>query len=270
MTGSFLDTTIVIHVADNTHPFKNKGVAFINANQPSTLPYYALRELLAGHVQILCDAHNIVQSTDDPAEAILAILNRSPAEGRKRESKNKAIASALHFVLKKNPNSPNKDLKREVLQSIALRVNSLWRRARKLNGVALVQSLACFNDGSITYGAAGELRGPSDSFNCFKLSRCAAAAYLYDKEDDIQKMINALHSSSLDPKIIRKSETSQRRKALKELLSKGPIDFNKIRCRALGDAYFAAMCPAGSVIATSNKVDYEPLCLALNKKVIVP
>lgn len=65
-----------------------------------------------------------------------------------------------------------------------------------------------------------------------------------------------------------KQETKSRRAALKELLQKGPKNFSKHRCRALGDAYFAAMAPAGKNILTTNTVDFEPLCSAVGKQVV--
>lgn len=269
MTGSFLDTTVVVHIADKIEPGKTKGEAFVNANQPAESPYYALRELLAGHIQNLCDAHNAIRAAENPAEALIALLRRSPLEGRKKEAKLQALAISLSETFA-NPSGVRSDQKREMLQSLALRANGLWLRAHKLTNVKLVQSLGCFNEGKITYGVAGELRGPNDSFNCITSERCAAAAYLYDNKSDLSKMIEALHPGKLDPSVATKNENSQRRKALKELLEKGPKAFGKRRCRALGDAYFAAMCPAGSVVVTSNTVDHQPLCLALTKKAVEP
>ncbi len=270
MTGSFLDTTVVVHLADNIEPDNAKSKAFIKDNQPATMPFYALRELLAGHVQILCNSHNIIHAAENPAEALLALLKRSPAEGRKREAKIQVLGMSLHAAFGENPSGNRDTLKREMLQSLALRVNGLWRKAHKLNSVSVVQSLGCFNDGKITYGPSGELRGPNDSFNCIKSERCAAAGYLYDDKNTLNNMIAALHPDNLDPSVANKNENQKRRKALKELLSHGPEKFDKGRCRALGDAYFAAMCPPGSVVVTSNINDHMPLCLALGKKAIVP
>jgi len=270
LSGSFLDTTVIIHIADNVEPGRTKGEDFIKSNQPAGVPYYALRELLVGYIQILCDSHNIILAAENAPEALLALSNRSPAEGRKKEAKIAAFATEFFNVFVSNPTGNRGDLKRELLQAFALRVNRLWRNAHRLKNVDLVQSLGCFNDGKITYGTAGELRGPNDSFNCIKSKRCAAAAYLYDSKSDLSKMIDALHPSKLDPSVATKNENQKRRKALKELLEKGPKDFDKGRCRALGDAYFAAMCPAGSVVVTSNTKDHIPLCVALNKKAVEP
>jgi hypothetical protein len=269
LTGSFLDTTIVIHIADQGNPDKAKGEKFVESNQPAESPYYALRELLDGHIHYLCDTHNAILAADNIAEALQALLNRSPAEGRKKGAKLQAFATALKSAFTYNPTgSRGDDQKREMLAALALRINSIWRSAHRLKNVNLVQHLGCFNEGKIAYGAAGELRGPGDSFSCIKSQRCSAAAYLYDNKSDLTKMIEALHPKNLGAAVAAKNENAKRRKALKELLDKGPKDFDKGRCRALGDAYFAAMCPASSVVVTSNTVDYMPLCVALSKKAV--
>ena len=265
MTGYFLETTVVIHIADGVEPQKTNGETYIRANQPAETPFYALRELLAGHLRILCDAHNVLLAAENPAEAMLALHRKSPAEGRKKANKLHALADSMNKTFMANPHGGRQQMKREMLGALALRVNRLWRKAHKLKTVYLVQSLACFNDGRIGYGPSGELRGPGDSFNCITAERCAAAAYIYDNLSDLSKMVDALHPSKLDPKIADKNETKKRRKALKELKTHGPERFDKGRCRALGDAYFAAMCPAGSAVLTSNLEDYVPLCSALGK-----
>ncbi|MCR4304883.1 MAG: hypothetical protein NUV63_11800 [Gallionella sp.] len=268
MTGSFLDTTVVVHIAERIKPGGTKGEAYIRTNQPAETPYYALRELLDGRVRIFCNVHNALYTAENPGEAMLALQRISPAEGRKRQSKLEVFATSMNAAFAA-PGDRN-DVKREMLQDLALRANNLWRKAHKLKSVTIVQALGCFNDGKVTYDPDGALRGPRNSFTCIKSERCSAAAYIYDDKSNLTKMISALHPSSLDPKIANKNETQKRRKALKELQANGPANFDKGRCRALGDAYFAAMCPAGSVVLTSNLEDHVPLCLALGKKANEP
>lgn len=270
MAGSFLDTTIVVNVSDSESPDREKSEHCIEANQPSETPYYALRELLAGHVQNLCDAHNGIHAAETPAEAMLYLANRFFYSGRKKDSMLQAVFQTLDAVYKQDPAGSRNQMKPEALEYLALRINGLWRKAHKPKHVDLVQTLACFNDGKLEYGPAGELRAPNNSFNCHKDQRCAAAAYLYDRKDDLKKMIDALHPNNLDPLVANKAENKSRRKALKELYTQGPQRFSKGRCRALGDAYFAAMCPPGKVVVTSNIADHLPLCLALMKQAIVP
>jgi hypothetical protein len=270
MAGSYLDTTIVVDIADERLPGKDKAVAHLAANSPAVVPYYALRELLAGHVQYICLTHNVMKASECASEAFTALMNRCPAEGRQREGKMRILLSAMQKAYNTNPQGGKQDEKREILQHLALRVNGMWRRSHRLHSVSLVQSLNCFNDGKLTYGPSGELKGPHGSFNCATSERCAAAEYLYEQKDAVKKMIAALHPKVLDSKAASKNENQQRRKALKELLTEGPAAFNKGKCRALGDAYFAAMSPPGYSVVTTNIQDYLPLCQALAKIAIVP
>ncbi|NMF99691.1 hypothetical protein GPA27_20135 [Aromatoleum toluolicum] len=267
MAGTFLDTTIVVQLAEGIE--SEPSQTFVAANQPATMAFYALRELLAGRVRLICETHNRVLSSENHAEALLALHSVSPAEGRKKEARLRVLADSLKAVFAENPGGPRNEMKRELLQDLSMRAAQLWRRARRLTGVNAVQPLGCFYGGKLDRGPAGELRGPGDSFNCCKTERCAAAAYLYDDQAALSKLVDALHPSNLGA-AAGKNENSQRRKALKELLSNGPTNFNKSRCRALGDAYFAAMCPPGSAVATSNLVDFLPLCEALGKDVKKP
>ena len=259
-------------MADGPEAGRIKGEKFVSANQPAAVPYYALRELLAGRVQIICQAHNMLLAAENPAEALLAMSNRNPAEGRTKQSRMQDLMVALERVFEKNPKGGRQDLKREALQSLAIQASRMWRKAHRLRSTNLTQSLACFNDGKISHDDAGGLRlkGTEDSFNCITSERCAAAAYLYENKAVLDKLINALHPNNLDVKIANKNETKQRKKALKELKSIGPNRFHKGRCRALGDAYFAAMCPPGSIVLTTNIEDFAPLCLAINKEVKEP
>lgn len=269
MAGSFLDTTIVVNLVDGDAPSKELAEAHIASHSPAQIPYYALKELLSGHLQYLCQTHNVLLASANPAEALIALLNRSPAEGRKREARVRTLATEIEKVFTINPTGQLQTAKREVLEALALRAAKIWRNAHRIGTAGLTQQLGCFNDGKLTFGPSGELKGPRDSFNCVKSERCSAAAYLYDNKADIQRMIDALHPEALGS-LASKNENQQRRKALKELLAKGPSAFDKGRCRALGDAYFAAMSPPGYSVVTTNISDFMPLCTALKKVVVSP
>lgn len=270
MSGSFLDTTILIDVTTKSNSEAKRNKEFIDANQPSETPYYALRELLAGYVRNICDVHNVLLAAENPGEAFVALQKCSPFQGRKKETKTQELAAALHSAFKDNASGARNDMKREILQSLMVKASLTWSKAAKIPGVNVVQPLACFNAGNIDLDDAGVLRGPRDSFNCIKSARCAAAGYLHDNQNDLQKLIDSLHPNNLPDKAANKNENAQRRKALKELKEKGPKSFNKNKCRALGDAYFAAMCPSGSVVVTSNIEDHDILCSALGKMALNP
>jgi len=270
LSRSFLDTTILKSLADARDPANSTCEAFVLGNQPAEVPYYAARELLTGVVRYMCDAHNVLHAASSYGEAMLALLARPPAEGRKREAKLKLLAECLAEIFKGDDAARPNDVKREALQHLAIRAAQLWNRGRRLKRVDHIQSLACFNDGKLSRGPAGELLGPNDSFNCHRSKRCAAAEYLADNEAALSKVIEALHPKNLPEPLRGKKENSQRRKALKELREHGAQRFDKGLCRAIGDAYFALMCPAGAVVVTTNTVDHVILCKAVGKQAVKP
>lgn len=270
MTASFLDTTVLIHFVEPGNSLSPQTERFVYTHQPAQVSYYAFRELLTGRVRLLCEVHNAILSANDPGEALLALSKRADAEGRKKGARIEEVARILSQLFSQHPNRGRDEMKREALEALALRAGSLWARARRHSKLVSVQNLACFNEGKLSFGDAGELRGPSGSFNCVSTQKCAAAGYMYDRKEDIKKLVDALHPSKLDERLARKNETTRRRAALKELLNQGPEGFEKMRCRALGDAYFAVMCPPGAVVASTNIVDFEPLCKALKKTLIKP
>jgi hypothetical protein len=265
VSGSFLDTTVLMNLSQSAEPARSDSQSFVNANQPSEVAFYASRELLTGPVRYICDAHNALLAAQDHGEAIVALGQRLIAARRWRDTAIQIIAQNLHDILDSRGAQSAADLKREGLQAISIKATQLWRRANSPKNVTRVQPLGCFNGGDISYGPGGELQGPNDSFNCASAERCAAAGWIHDDQGALSKLIDALRPSKLDAKAKVKNENTQRRKALKELKRLGPKDFSKRRCRALGDAYFAVMCPSGSVIATTNIIDFQPLCSALGK-----
>lgn len=269
MTRSFLDTTVVIDVADSQSPNNTHSVSYLAVNTPVEFPYYALRELLAGHLRILCDVHNRVKTSTHIGEALLSLTRMNPIAGRKKSSALDAFAVSLSRRFSASSTGDRSDLKREVADDLALHLTRIWMRARRAKNMSVVQPLACFEPGDLVLGEAGELRGPRSSFNCAESARCEAAAYIFDDQSTLSKMIAALHPDSLGEQA-NKGENKQRRKALKDLASSGPLRFNKRGCRALGDAYFAAMCPPGAAVVTSNTIDFEPICNALGKAVAKP
>lgn len=269
MAGCFLDTTLVVEFAEKSSLAADWGDDHLKEHTPAEAPFYALRELLAGKVSYLCDAHNRLQAAETLPEALRAFSRMPSVVGRRRDVPLQALIDELTNVYPGNPGATLDELKREMLQSLALRIARLWNNARKSKQYSVIQHLACFSGGKLTRDAANALRGPGDSFGCDPSERCAAAAYIYDDQAALGSMVNALHPTSLGA-LAEKNENKQRRVALKELKSQGPERFSKKRCRALGDAYFAAMCPPGSHVVTTNAADHVPLCSALGKSVVSP
>lgn len=269
MSGCFLDTTIVIELADGAAATSKWAAGIVASNQPAQVPFYAFRELLTGRLRLLCDAHNRLVASENAAEALLSISRLPGKAGRKKEGPLHAILEALHRAFDGNPSGGRLDLKREILQDLSIKIALLWKRSQSLESVKAVQELSCFNGGNLTRQAGGQVVGPRESFNCLKEKKCAAAAYVHDNKAVLQALIDALHPDNL-PESRRNSENASRRKALKHLLAVGPKEFHKNYCRALGDAYFAAMCPAPMAVVTTNKGDFAPLCEAIGKAVLAP
>jgi hypothetical protein len=268
LSDSFVDTTILVAVAD-PHDGKNANAeAALAARAQNDLPNYALRELQAGVLRYLCDVHNVILSSANFAEALVGLTQASAFQGRQKAAKIQIAADTLNEVFAGNPHGARSDITDEAVEALALRIAQLWLVARSHKRLTNTQPLTCFNDGDLHRGTAGELRGPRGSFNCLGEERCAAAAYMYEDKAVLQKLHEALHPDRLSPEAAEKQENKSRRAALKELLQKGPAAFSKKRCRALGDAYFAAMAPAGKDILTTNTVDFLPLCNAVGKKVV--
>lgn len=268
MSQSFVDTTILVAVADERQQHRAAAEAALAAHTQNDLPYYALRELQAGVLRYLCEVHNVLLSSANFAEALVALHKLPAAQGRQKQAKLQIAAETLANVFTGNPNGARSAITEEAIGALSLRIAQFWLSARAHRRLTNTQPLSCFNDGDLTRDAAGSIRGPQDSFNCRAAQRCAAAAYMYDNKSALQKLHDALHPDKLPQQLADKQETRSRRAALKELLQKGPADFSKSRCRALGDAYFAAMAPAGKDILTTNTVDFEPLCAAVGKKVV--
>ncbi len=270
MPGSYLDTTVAIDVAAVKEPSATACMATIAANPPAELPFYALREMLAGYIRNICDAHNVLLAAQNPGEALQALLFLAPFQRRAAQQKLQLIAEALTATFIGNPSGPRNQQKQDMLDSLALEAARVWVRARKSAPWKTVQPLACFNQGEISHGKGGELRGPNNNFNCKKSERCAAAGWLFDNEILLDKLIEALHPNNLDPVASKKTENQSRRRALKDIKKEGPQRFDKGRCRAIGDAYFAAMCPQDASLLSTNVSDFEPLCTALKKKLLKP
>lgn len=270
MTKSFLDTTIVVDLSGPESPASKKTRTFVEENAPAEAPQYVLRELLSGHLQNLCDVHNRLKASRDIGEAVVGLAALNPVVGRKKQAKIDLFAAQLKAACAAGTGQSLDQVRNEMCQSLSLAVQRLWQRAVESRSWRNVQPLGCFGSGSFSLGANGQLVPPQNTFNCDPGARCSAAGYLYERIAEVEKICAALHPDALPEKLKGKREITQRRAALKELRNLGPKKFNKGRCRALGDAYFAIMCPATAWVVSTNELDFLPMCQALGKQVVNP
>ncbi|MCZ8292544.1 MAG: hypothetical protein O9312_03425 [Hylemonella sp.] len=279
--GCYIDTTIVCAVADDLPNLASTSKQHIDANQPGAIPYYALRELVAGPLKTLCAAHSLLARSESIADAFRCVMNLPPIVGRTKQGQLSALIQTLGQCLTLTPTdlaaAPRQPIddpvRRKMTHNLAINIQRQWSLAKRIPNTKTSHQLACFADGDFDFNETGELKGPNGRFQCDPSQPCSAAAHLRGKLGEVQTLVDVLHPSKLTPELADKRENVRRRGALKEVirLQKGErTSFPKKDCRALGDAYFAVMCPPGSHVLTTNFVDHDLLCTALGKTAIKP
>jgi len=269
VSGCFLDSTILVDFAQDAQPRTRSALAHTKANPPVRIAEYAYREFLVGRVGLLCDTHNALVASTNMVEVAVAFSVRGSFARTPRAQAHEILKRLKEMFDKKKSIEPAL-AKREVQEELMMLATKMWKKATKFPGADRVQPLSCFNDGRITIDKHGLLQGPNNSFNCTIGVVCAAAQYMFADRAGLRKMIAALDSPKLPNHLKKKPETNSRRKALDLLERRGPTTITKSRCRQLGDAYFAATCPPGHHVLTTNLEDFQPLCVALSKVVRVP
>ncbi|MFN0313485.1 MAG: hypothetical protein ACKVQA_00370 [Burkholderiales bacterium] len=255
--------------AQGTQPRTRAALAHTKINEPVWIAEYAYRELLVGRVGLLCDAHNAVIASANVVEVALSFSVRG-SFARTPRAQAEEILRRLKAMFDTKSKIDPALARREIAEELMMIATKVWKKAVKFPSATRVQHLACFNNGSISIDKNGLLQGPNNSFNCATGTVCGAAQYMYNDRPGLRKMIAALDSPKLPDKLKKKSETRSRRKALDLLERRGPAEISKGACRQVGDAYFAAMCPAGAHVLTTNIDDFGPLCDALGKVVKTP
>jgi hypothetical protein len=145
-----------------------------------------------------------------------------------------------------------------------------WRKRRSVVK-QIVQPLGCFSDSELELDGS-LIRFPNNKPGCLERCACGAAIELKRCSNEVQMVVDALRpppkKGTAEPQ--EKPETSNRRRALKEVLAQDSGKFPRKYCRAIGDAYFCVMAPNGAVLLTTNAVDFEPMAKVLNKTVVTP
>jgi hypothetical protein len=267
----YIDTTIVVKVAERDPLIAKKAIEHASKNNPAQVPHYAYREMSAGVLYRLCSLQQRIATSENPAEALAGILRLPPQSGRNREGPLQEFQKSLFNALQVNGVGAEpiyKTIRDEMSSELALKAQRLWRRATRAKEFTPVDPLSCFQVQDLEIDElTGAVFPTTGRFGCTPGIKCAAAKYLIEKRDEVQKLVDFLRP---DADSGEKQETSSRRKALKELLKLGASEFPRKRCRGLGDAYFAIRCPPGSHVLTTNLADHEPLCNSLGKSARCP
>lgn len=272
--GSYFDSTLLYAVATEDSVWEPRTKKYAAANPIAETPTYAARELLAGPISSLCTAHNKLLDATTVADAFFKVNSLPAVSGRTKSTQLAGLVHALAASLSTAPgpltvaqlNQPLDGLiKTRMQDDLALDIARKWAAILENDVMKVTQPLGCFalTDLGVDQ-VSGALRGPNGRFSCDPKSSCSAAHFLHGKQADVQKLIAVLRPPKAKG-VPQKHESVRRRSALKSLVASGPGKFGKKDCRAIGDAYFAVMCPPGSDVLTTNLSDHIPLCAALGK-----
>jgi len=273
---AFLDTTILCDslLAEDA---RQKAVRqALSTYQKTELPIYALREFRSGALANWVLGHNVLTSSATFAEAGTLMSRRGAFAPRKLSVGMTALSQGLSAVLNvpatalpapfhSGQGTAEEALKREVEAWIARKVFQAWQKRKKVASHH-THPLGCFIDSDLAM-VGNQIRPKDERWECATGATCGAALELKQQTADVEALVEALKEPGEGKK--EKSETSGRRRALKDVLAKTPKEFSHKRCRAIGDAYFCIVAPKAADILTSNKVDFEPLAAPLNKKLKV-
>lgn len=267
----YIDTTILVKVAEKDPLVAKKALTHAIDNRPAEVPHYAYREMSAGVLHRLCSLQQRIATSENPAEALAAILSLPPQSGRNREAPLQEFQKSLFKALNVTASTSGpiyEVVKDEMCSELALKAQRLWSRATRAKEFNPVDPLSCFQVQDLDIDqSTGAIKPSTGRFGCTPGVRCAAAKYMIENRIELQKIVDFLRP---DGNANEKVETSSRRKALKELLKLGATEFPRKRCRGLGDAYFAVRCPPGSHVLTTNLSDHEPLCNSIGKVAKTP
>jgi hypothetical protein len=276
LSNVFVDATVLCNAIPLPHVSPaNHALSFsaLKKHSTSEAPFYALKELRGGPLSSIMLFHNLLVTKDTVMEAVHEFQTRYSHTPRKWQAASTAIIDALLRMLpplRASGELSDAEIKQELENSLCLKITKAWQR-RKAVINRFSQPLQCFVDGDIGLmdRQLRVLHGGADG--CAKEARCGAALLLQGKMKEVAVLVEALRPPKAKKGEAReKTETSTRRKALKELQDKSAARFDKRYCRGIGDAYYCLMAPEGFEILTTNTVDFQPMAMALGKKLTHP
>lgn len=263
VSKAFVDTTILCDAIGLSSQAKEQAAqAALGKYAVTEVPIYGLKELRAGPFSSWLLAHNILVAEDTIEAAQERLARVSAFKPRQNVVSTQALLRGLIQVAQTKKIAADYDVKTELENYLCRRILSIWSKRKSIAKV--VQPLGCFVDEELELENR-QLRFVGGS-GCLTKANCGAAAELKKNPESVRKILGALRPPKTGTP--EKQETGRRRGALKEVLAKGPDDFPKKDCRALGDAYFCIMCPDDSDILTTNRVDFEPMAAVLGKVVV--
>lgn len=240
------------------------------------LPEYALKEFREGPLHYFVWAHNRIAADGSLAALLgsLASMARTPrryltstaAEAfREAAIQFKAEHKTLGKMVEKygEDADPDKVIADRFLIALRSLILKAWKKRKKLTS-SVIGALPCFQEQAPFLDVSGtiSLAGPA----CNRTLPCAMADIMRSDLPRTRRMLSALTSGAAP----EKHETEKRVEVLKLICQKRSPEVPHKLCRAIGDAAFAFLCPAGGVMLTTNARDHMPLADAVGVSVITP
>jgi hypothetical protein len=270
MSKAYVDTTVLTNaVLKRNSPLGVAAQAALKSYATTQLPEYAIKEFKKGPLATFVWLHNKLATTRSMRQTITAIQRISATPQRYRtstalealaESSQVAGKQASIEMVKKYGDSArldqvNCDECRLALKALIYRA---WARHRRIAS-EVVQPLTCY-----TTSKPIEDRGliKLEHKRCSPSGECCLGPALRADANALRAMKAVVDSQP------PRAEGLRRSKALSDLLAKKPMA--EKACDDLGDAVIAFFAPPDSTILSTNLRDFQPLSLALGKKVEAP
>lgn len=271
MAKAFVDTTVL---ADALLKKGELGVVARQAlrrYETTELPVYAIKEFKAGVMKNMAWFHDKLVSTRSFSKAIDALhkMSLSPKryttasaiEALREAATVSGKATTLEMVQIYGPTAKQDAVLCDRFR-LAIRMNivNAWKRRRTL--VSEVSNpLPCYQEVG-PYEERGLLI--LDPNRCAANAECQTACTLKTNAEALSRLKKVVDNQPPKP------ENQRRAQALRALIRTPKRTFSHDLCRALGDAVFAFLAPAESIILTTNIKDLAPLAEALGKRVERP
>lgn len=269
--SAFVDTSVLADVLLKPGTRRAQAAAALSKFNETLLPVYAIKEFRAGPLRGFAWTHNVLVNEKSFSRAMARIhaVSRTPQRNLTSTSLEAlAIASEVALGTKSAAEvhaqyGPEVTKDNVAADELRIGLRSLiwraWRRRRRVTS-RIVNPLSCYSEPDPVEDRGLIVVGDG---RCTLEPSCALAAEFRKRRVDTQALRDVAQAQG------EGREHQRRYQALRELVrTNRPLDNGK--CRALGDAVFAFLAPADSIILTTNIKDHQPLAQALGKSAISP
>lgn len=272
---AFIETTILADVLLKPNTKGKAASELLSEYEFTQLPVFAIKEFKGGPLNYYIYTYNKCVTEKSISNVIIAIhnLSRTPQKYRTATAL-EAIAEGLKAtslttddLLKKYGGAADNDtVQCDTLKyNLKYRIISAWKQRRKIS-TEVVNELACYKEVEPYENQRGLLE--VNPTKCKPERECCLG-----NEYRLRLSKLALIEKSilqLPTELGNKRENIARKRHLREIGRKSKQLITEDTCRAMGDIYFALLCPMDADILTTNITDLKPLAESLGKTINHP